>query len=109
LANVDPKNYLENALTKVEPELSSLWSSMAEKFGWDHQISKYVSASASLDHIGLTYPEELEAQVFDSEYGFKKDAPKAAMREWQKTGAKDVKGALYSALSNYLKGSGVIR
>lgn len=106
---VEPSDYLFNALKEAEPELSNLWFSISNKFGWDKQASSLVRVSTNENGVSLTYNPDMSQKVFDTEYGYKGDSPKPAMREMANVSQKTISNAAYNGLSKYLKASGVFK
>jgi hypothetical protein len=106
---IEPNTYLVDALKEAEPELSNLWFSISDKFGWDKQASSLVKVTTSESGASLSYEPDMAQKVFDTEYGYKDSAPKPAMRELANVSQNTLSNAVYKGLSKYLKASGVIK
>lgn len=99
------KDLILQALKKTEPKLAALWESSADNFGWDKQSAAMVKAKANEQGVKLAYDPDMAQKIFDIEYGYKKDAPKPAMREFSAASKAHLDQAINEALGQQLKGT----
>jgi hypothetical protein len=102
------KDFLEEELTLLEPKLNSMWKDQSKKQGWNPSVSKAVTISTKPNAFGFNYPVNMQSKVQDEEYGLAGNKPKPAIRSFTYDASKEVKGAVYKALSADLLDEGLI-
>lgn len=103
---------IRDALSEAVPELNDTWADKAKNFGWDTQLASLVKVKPSEGGLAITYPEDSLTQIEDTEYGFKEQPPKAALREFNGPSgdvAKRIEKAVYQALTQLLSSEGLIK
>lgn len=105
----DPRASIFNSLKKAAPSLTAEWFAISNKFGWDKQTAEMVGVSVTDESIKLDYSPDMSQKIFDTEYGYKNQTPKPAMREMSHQSKNTIKKAVHKGLSDYLKDSGVIK
>jgi len=99
------KDLIIQALKKTEPKLAALWESSAANFGWDKQSADMVNVKSDEQGVKLAYDPDMAQKIFDIEYGYKKDSPKPAMREFSSASKAHLDQAINEALGQQLKGT----
>ena len=105
------EKFIRAALSEAVPELNDTWTDKAKDFGWDTQLAALVKVKSSEGGLSVTYPEDSLSQIEDTEYGFKDQPPKAALRDF--TGpdgelSKRIEKAIYQALTELFRSEGII-
>lgn len=102
---------IKESLANAVPELNEAWSNKANEFGWDTQLAALVKVKPSEGGLSVTYPEDSLTQIQDEEYGFKKQPPKAAIRDFTGPGgdlSKRIDKAVYQAVTELFRSEGII-
>lgn len=101
------KNHLQDNLKSAASSINHVWNATAKAAGWPQDVHSQVSVQASDNGVKFQYPQEMANTVFDTEYGTLGQKPKAAMRQTNQIGSKEVKKAIYKSLSQDLSDMGM--
>ena len=84
------------------PKLNDTVKSMARTAGWPNSICKVLSVSYKDRSVKVVYPESLDSEVNDLEYGTPSTPPKAVIRKFnlriESLMSKSIENAIYDSI-----------
>lgn len=90
------------SLSAIASELTADLQEDAKKAGWPDEIVSKLSVSITEDGIGVSYPEKLEKQIEDLEYGNSGTPPKPVLRLFDDKHSETIASAISEGLIDEL-------